>query len=114
MKKQLVLGRIRRPDEVQALVERYRSGTQSVRQFAQKQGVTAASVYNWLHRYPTEPTVPATLTEVQVSPRASQSFKASAPAQGYHLLLANGTTLRVPASFDCAEVQSLVQLLANL
>ncbi len=114
MKKQLVLGRLRRPDEIRALLELYRSGTQSVNQFAQKQGVTPTTIYNWLRRYPTEPTAPATLTEVQLRPLPHQSFKSVAQVQGYPVVFGNGITLRIPLGFDGAEVHRLLQLLAGL
>ncbi len=112
MKKEMVLGRNRRPDEIKALLELFRSSNQSPCQFAQEQGVSTTTIYNWLQRYPLEPTPPAALSEVQLSPVPGRAV--AAHPEGYQVLLSNGHALRVPARYDWTEVQSLVQLLASL
>jgi hypothetical protein len=95
-----------------ALIREQESSGESVWAFAQRRGLSAATLYWWrsrLRRRSARPGVRLQLAPVTIVP--SESRPRPSTASSFDLELASGRRLRVPADFDANALRRLVATL---
>lgn len=97
----------RSPDEIQQILNEYRQGTLTQRQVAEANGVSVATLQNWLRRDPAPARrVGGEWIEVVTEP-------ARTPAGTYRLEHPSGCTLVLGTGWRPAEVRELLTLLSR-
>ena len=104
----------RRPEEIEALLDEYRSSGLSQKAFAAARGVKFSTFTSWLQRFKTRDVASCSGAQRLIRVRVDgASVGTPGLLDTFELVLPSGIVLRVPPSFDEPSLRQLLGALAE-